>query len=379
MEAHPLEGFSKDSLYRSIAFLKLSNSEEGYGLFQELQKNEAFSRLPAEMRGKLLAILYQVYAKVQDIKKAFRYYPETDPDDKLKLPVQYRRIRHLTSYLASPEASQKGGRLSLWNTAYMNDDREGLTFLNILQDSAKAPNVTKIINACFPEANTSREYNDQPTFLGDNVYTTSLSLAKDNIPMWVAYADNGNGCMITYSMDYLNLRKDSHLPTDVSLYSDRDFPLYWVAYRSKGASDPNHCMIHHPDENKKRLEAMNESLKRICELLEKLPAFSPDSSEVNDVIHSFIRCCLSEVRFLVKDAEYAYEQEIRMCHYSKEYHLETAHSDIPRLYIELDQEVRLEEVVLGPKVNPYEEAQLRTWLRNTGKVDQVKHSERHYR
>lgn len=185
--------------------------------------------------------------------------------------------------------------------------------------------------------------------------------------MWIAYADTGKGCAVTYSEEFLRLLHRRDLVTDVACYSDADYPLYKVCYiDSKTLGNSEHYGT---------LKEINCVIRTIIQLLRNLKSQLEDMVHTNGygqkleyVIIEFVRSCFNEVRFLIKDSEYASEEEIRMIHYSKEGKLSVEDDKIPRFYIEREGEVLIEEVILGPKIDTFQQNEISTWLYKTGKV-----------
>lgn len=356
-------------LLRCLARLQISDGEEGYSLFQELKANDCFSALNPVDRGKLLIILFQIYKNILDIKEHCRYYPDSN-----NLPVQYRSIKRLKNYLEG-EKNQLG-RFSLWNIAYMNDYFEGESFNKMLKEVAD--NDYEEIAEYYINSKEDDNGDDLISSAEKNIYISSLSLKKDVIPMWIAYADTGKGCAVTYSEEFLRLVHRRDLVTDVACYSDADYPLYKVCYiDAKTLGNSEHYGT---------LKEINCVIRTIIQLLRNLKSQLEDMVHTNGygqkleyVIIEFVRSCFNEVRFLIKDSEYASEEEIRMIHYSKEGKLSVEDDKIPRFYIEREGEVLIEEVILGPKIDTFQQNEISTWLYKTGKVKKVKRSNRHYR
>ena len=356
-------------LLRCLARLQISDGEEGYSLFQELKANDCFSALNPVDRGKLLIILFQIYKNILDIKEHCRYYPDSN-----NLPVQYRSIKRLKNYLEGEK--DQLGRFSLWNIAYMNDYFEGESFNKMLKEVAD--NDYEEIAEYYINSKEDDNGDDLISSAEKNIYISSLSLKKDVIPMWIAYADTGKGCAVTYSEEFLRLVHRRDLVTDVACYSDADYPLYKVCYiDSKTLGNSEHYGT---------LKEINCVIRTIIQLLRNLKSQLEDMVHTNGygqkleyVIIEFVRSCFNEVRFLIKDSEYASEEEIRMIHYSKEGKLSVEDDKIPRFYIEREGEVLIEEVILGPKIDTFQQNEISTWLYKTGKVKKVKRSNRHYR
>lgn len=359
-------------LLRCMARIHMSEGEEGYTLFQELKENDVFFALDSVDRGKLLIILFQIYKNILDIKERCRYYPDSN-----NLPVQYRSIKRLKNYLEGEK--DQSGRFSLWNIAYMNDYFEGESFNKIL--SKVADKDYKEIAEYYINSKEDDNGGNLISSAEKNIYISSLSLKKDVIPMWIAYADTGKGCAVTYSEEFLRLVHRRDLVTDVACYSDADYPLYKVCYietnDKQGAEEADNT-----------LKEINSSIRTILHLLSILesnlndmdyPDEKEEKTKLKNVIDEFVRSCFNEVRFLIKDSEYASEEEIRMIHYSKEGKLSVEEDKIPRFYIEREGEVLIEEVILGPKIDTFQQNEISTWLYKTGKVKKVKRSNRHYR
>lgn len=386
-----------EMLYRSIARINISKDEDGYEFFQNLRENDIFNRLEAQQRGKIMVYLFQLYDIILKIKRDCQFYHTRSNE----LPVHYRSMARLKSYLLND--SKNKGRLSLWNIAYMNDYQEGQSFIVMLKSQSKME-LASMVDRCFFRQVSEKIFMSAGN---ENVYITSLSLKKDFIPMWIAYADNGTGCALEYSEDFLNLRKGPDYLTDVSEYSDRDFPLYKVVYvntkkyiteDSVGNADGNN-QEKADGKNQEREKDLIESLGKTSNIIDQLVKYidgfydkdksdteesnmkekNTKNSNLRDFIEQIIGTCLNQIRFLVKDIEYESEEEVRIVHYSKEHLVDAPENKMPRLYIELDRDVQIEQVTLGPKVNSYDESELITWLNQTGRVKHIQRSERHYR
>ncbi len=302
-------------LLRCLARIQLSVGEEGYSLFQELRANDYFSALDSVERGSLLIFLFQIYKNIMDIKELCRYYP--DPDN---LPVQYRSIKRLKSYMEG-EKDQSGG-FTLWNIAYMNDYLEGEAFDTILQTAAD--NAYKETVERYTKTKEQDNVSNLISSADKNIYISSLSLKRDAIPMWVSYADTGKGCAVTYSEEFLRLMHHRDLVTDVASYSDADYPLYRVCYIETNSKLGARADDRAPKDDI-MLKEINSYIRTILRLVSNLISNLEDMAypyekkrNLIHVIDEFVRSCFNEVRFLIKDSEYASEEEIRMIHYSKE-------------------------------------------------------------
>ncbi len=398
-----------ETLYRSLARINLGKNEEGYSRFQNLRENDIFRRLDARKRGELMAVLFQIYEQVLQIKALCRYVP-TASGGGFSIPVHYTKIPALKALVS--EDADKPGRLRLWNTVYMNDSFEGEHFINMLRqakierlkkENGKQPmspeaQAEQMIENYFPYLHRQHSQEDPLIPSNDNTYICSFSEQKDEIHMWIPYADNAKGCALTFTEGFFGMRSSEDRLTDVASYSDADYPLYKVQYldvskwKCEGMrySDPNN-QIHN----------ILTVLDKLWELLDTLelrlsggslrekpmdaasqevdPDANSDSQQTNQLVRGFVASCLNDVRFLIKDAEYSYEKEIRLIHYSTDAQQDMEHFEIPRLFVEMARDVQIREVRLGSKIDEPTANAIVSWLTKTGKVDRITRSGRHYR
>ncbi len=73
------------------------------------------------------------------------------------------------------------------------------------------------------------------------------------------------------------------------------------------------------------------------------------------------------------------DMEVRLIKHSYKPQVDEQSSDIPRLYVEVDRKIRIEEVCLGTKIDPLVANEIATWLYETDRVHKVSVSKRHYR
>lgn len=380
-----------ETMYRSLARLQLYENEEGYELFQSLQKNSTFRKLTAAKRGELLMCLFRLYQQISNIKDICKFVPDTQTSDAKNLvPVHYTKINTLKRLL--PENPDTPGKLRLWNTIYMNDSFEGECFIEMLEKAAiqlesnhqptentteQQREISEKIERYFPHPNKKCIDEDTLTPINQNIYVTSFTKLDNAIPMWVSYADDAKGCTITFTEDFLDIQKAEDTLTDVSIYSDHDYPLYVIQYIDRDS-----------DENIESILNIMEEIWRILDDLEKRMEENPNipkwdthiaGLDEKGIIRNFVTSCLNEIRFLFKSSEYSHEKEIRMVHHSFEPKIDLDNFDVPRLYVEVDKDIQIEKVQLGPKIEASQANEIVTWLTNTHKVAHVTKSGRHYK
>lgn len=385
------------TMYRSLARIRLSEEEEGFGMFQRFKENELFRRLKAEKRGELLVGLFRLYEQIVMIKDICRFVPNVKGKEEW-LPVHYTKIDTLKKLLPSDKNSV--GKLRLWNTVYMNDTFEGESFIEMMKHAAKKnmyPNgatdeantidrrVIEKMKRYFPYLDKTTSSEETLVPINENIYVTSFSREKNGIYMWIPYGDDAKGCTITFEEDFFDIRKTRDALTDVAAYSDRDYPLYEIQYLSEeDLSESNRHenkitnILHIMDKIWKILDDLENRLENIG-VLSTIQDKKENGQREKALVHGFIADCLNEVRFLVKSSEYSFEKEVRMLHYSYEPKLETENYDIPRLYVDVDRDIHIKEIKLGPKISGFETNEIVSWLSKTGKVGYITKSGRHYK
>lgn len=377
------------ALYRAFARVRLGENEEGYSAFLHFQNNDSFRRLEAELRGRILIHLFLIYEKVLEVKEICRC--SLDKGGNIDVPVHYTKICTLKKLLEEHE--DKEPKLRLWNTVYMNDSFEGGTFIAMLEAMSRDKEEARELLAGYFHHLKNSSANMVP--VNGNVYVTSFSKLKDSIHMWNAYADDAKGCALTFAEDFFDIRDSGKTRTGVSVYSDKDYPLYEVQYIDGTV-----------------LEAFGKgetpgggdggALKTVCQCLESVwrelcrteelfgredGAFGKTEDQSGKIrlwkdaeneCRIFITDCLNEIRFLFKDIEYEHERELRMIQYSRWPEIEEESFEIPRLFVEVEKEIHMKNVCLGKRITRQESNGIVSWLYKTGKVENVKGSERHY-
>lgn len=395
------------TMYRSLSRIRLSKGEEGYEMFRRFIENDEFRRLEAAKRGEILVGLFRLYEQIIKIKNVCRYVQNTgDIDAPIVGPVHYTKIDTLKKLL--PDEKDGSGKLRLWNTVYMNDSFEGESFIDMLKyveekrleknkTNSSKKNTMKMMKRYFPYLNEDSSKDEQLVPLNDNIYVFSFSKAINEIYMWVSYAEDAKGCAITFENDFFDIRKTEDTLTDVSSYSDEDYPLYEIQYldwddldrwekRKSGEVSDN----ENAEESKimKILDIMDEMWDILDDLESRMAGKgvlelnwneSGGGQKETQMVRNFVAGCLNEVRFLIKSSEYSHEKEVRMLHYSYEPKFDTENFDVPRLYVEMDRDIRIKEVKLGSKISDPQVNEIVSWLTKTGKVECITKSGRHYK
>ncbi len=196
-------------------------------------------------------------------------------------------------------------KLRASNTAYLNDPQEGK-----LPDDMKNTELQELFDAQCDAVGPDVCLNNKGEILSQhNAYVLSFTDSKEaDIPMWIYYADQGNGCRIEFDV------------------ADKTVPIYKVIY----------------EENE--LKAALESIRSALEQWGYPEAILPYAKKV-----------ASQLLYLYKKKHFSYEHEARlvlMCEPDDPMvHEEVREGEVfPRIYAESPVPTPIKSVVLGPKV-----------------------------
>lgn len=292
-------------------------------------------------KDKLKLQICYLYVVVCEMKERLRY------NGKDNCVAHYTKINNL-KYLVKPkkviENNGKTPYIRLNNVAYMNDPTEGKVFLKLLKNTKKE--VENIIKDLYNTRNCDvrKEFNDT-----EHVYLTSFSEAIDtSLPMWVGYSQDATGCCLLYSIDDFDkedLNSDAY--NMMLALGNED--------EKKENNKDSYCLynIKYIDEkqlNNKKEEAIKSNLEEIAEILLKMNHLNDDK------VKSIVKNILAQVRYLFKDKDYSYEKEVRVVRFCTDeerikYTDEKEGFVVPHAYIDLEKELKVREVILGPKVD----------------------------
>lgn len=240
------------------------------------------------------ALCYETMAKILKRKSLFRH-KEAEAE-----------LYHYTSLSAMEKLTRKGAKFRLSNVAYLNDPMEGHLFIKHMKN-------------CFDGEQFSgwsylrRERGLVP--VSDSFVASFTDSAEEQLPMWVQYGDDGQGCRIGIRPKSLKA------------------PLYSIVYDAHTLSQ--------------FLDSVRGALKTY---LERVGTVNMDT----DIVFHYAASVLTQVSYLCKDAHYEHEREMRILLFSD---LASAKVEgkiregevFPRLFIELEDEVEISSITLGPK------------------------------
>ena len=350
-----------------------------------------------ESKVKIIGSIYKIYDQICHIKRQCILTCKNKDENGNGIDFRhYTSINTLKLLLSEKENASPRMRLS--NVAYMNDPSEGQAFNEIakhisFKDKNKEYNdTTKSGQTAFEfieeRAKNSRGYKKTGNY--KKVYMTSLSANIDYIYMWGLYGGNGKGCNIRFGVDFFDVW-ETYPENYIPYYEAPKYPLYMVCYlKAENGLQGEYEYSDLPVEN--ILQYHKEKQMKICKDIENISNLiwsirsiidSPEMKGAADEkfyasIYAIIDNMLDEVKYLFKYSEYKDEEEARVLIYSENIKTdEGKEDDIPRIYSEIDKEIDISEIMLGPKAE--DTYKLKTWLYANKKVDDVTESQRHYR
>jgi hypothetical protein len=222
----------------------------------------------------------------------------------------------------------KGAYLRLTNGRQMNDPLEGKILLDYILDNN---NLDKDL--------TLKKWD--PTYW----YISSATTETDSLPMWKQYGGNAEGGMLIYDSGYLK-----------SIIEKEDIDIYRVCYIDVVENKIKKIISNSlkDDEIKKLEKNINHLKNKIKKLKEKIENLEGTLKEKMEILELYIST-LSDIAFLFKKYDYAYENEYRIV-VNRAYNEDKIEEQVnpnyifPFLYTYLkDKELKYSKLILGPK------------------------------
>jgi len=200
---------------------------------------------------------------------------------------------------------------------------------------------------------------------GKNTFLVSLSNNIDtSLPMWTQYTGDGQGACLVLNSEYFDYEDSSSLVIKQDESADSDSTV-------KNVSKECYCLYKVRyikwDDNEHKYNIKDNSnlqtlIKSICHKLISLKITENTNEQEKGKLKAIIQNLLDQVRFLFKDDIYSYEKEDRIIKFENDptkvsFTGENENFVVPHTYIEIDRSLKIDEVILGPKVkNPTEAA-----------------------
>lgn len=378
------QSFSKCSLY----------PEQGSGAFESLKKSVEFLYYPSEDQGRILVALMKLYRPIQRIKNCCRLTTEELGGKRV---AQYTSLNTLKALLHEPADGENPPRFRASSSGFMNDLFEGDVFLKLLFQNAPSEIAANLKN-CHE---LTRDWqNSNVHIVKNNIYIASF--VKDEpdtsgaFNMWNIYGDAENGCILQFDNSFFDIRNSTKNKKPVEQYfisgdTDADYPLYAIEYVQR---EKERCTL----ENGEQEDAIQEALKELSmqlasfhdvqrsiqnresegESTDMQPRANVRKKKAEQCISSFVSDRLNEIRYLFKDQNYRYENEIRAVISSGDYKVYERNGrngqSTQITYVEIDRPIERMDVVLGGKIDPIDVQHLTTWMRQTGRVIRITQS-----
>lgn len=258
----------------------------------------------------------------------------------LEIPNDVKQVAYYTTlqnfqYILNDERDKEKYRIPVFDANHMNDPNEGVLLYKFLEKHVKHFN-----NAIKPREMYSRYVCSE-----EFVFLKSFSLNIDSLPMWVHYGNGGQGCCVVVNSDTF-INSDTINNREEKAYETKtpkdDYSLYRVVYFDGRSIDQ--------DEYPELQPLLNSLIQALAELFEHN---SGDS--ITAQLVKIANYYLSRIKYLFKHNDYAYEKEVRIIlHRNTEESLKdvkATDTSFPKLYVYLKNQIQLDEIILGPKVN----------------------------
>lgn len=246
----------------------------------------------------ILSINEEFYSIVENIKEILKVKEKE---------VNTLKIEHYTSlttmYKLINDNNPKDSYLRLTNGRQMNDPLEGRVLLDYLTR----------------EENNLEKEEWKPTFW----YISSATSEMDSLPMWKQYGEDTSGVMLVYDSNFIK-----------EILEEPKVDIYKVAY-VKINEDKLELVSNEniDDDERKNLE---ENIKKLKEM---------NISEISIPV-------LSNLSFLFKKSDYAYESEYRIVIDTEisrnKISVQNGFDEIRFLYVYLEKALQYSNVILGP-------------------------------
>ena len=238
------------------------------------------------------------------------------------------------NYIIRKKDSKSQPRLRISNIAYLNDPSEGNVLLQLLKKSVQSNVFDLLLGNENAEENKLVEVPFSKVFIG------SFSTAKNKLPMWTLYGDDSKGCCLVfddYFFDKKNELIEEKANVDDKNVSSQELILYRVKYLDTDKLDESDTIVGY--------------LKKIANILDLFEGIISKYESVR----TWIMALLDEIRFLFKDSDYDYENEVRIIIHAENSEIQVDDGqnelNIPRLYVDLQRKLIYKEIILGSKID----------------------------
>lgn len=237
-------------------------------------------------------------------------------------------------------------RLRYYNSGYMNDPKEGRILLEFFNKEDDDDVLKSFLAGEIGEE--SNVYIGSLVEVNDN---DDLTSHDDDLVLWRTYGKDGEknegcGCCLVIDQAFFDKHTKPAKGSVERLVSDATKQhLYKIIYCDR----KRNIVSDGGDEIKRKVTSLGTTLKRMVQF--KNTASDGDKAIIDKLIFHLI----SEVRFFFKQADFQYENELRVLKFVPPNSTLVKYDENDKLYIESNKFItkHIKKLVLGPKVpNP---------------------------
>lgn len=369
MQIQQSEDFKKDNefIYNTYAVQSSDNDSVNVtNLREEGELSPALKSIEQNAKDILCKIKEQ---DMDSFEIFYKYYPELvsavlfiqnelvfNYDGKVEI-CHYSKISTL-KHIIKQKNNEVQPKFRISNIAYLNDPSEGNVLLQILKKKMNESSY----NILFASIDENEKLEQIPF---NNVFIGSFTTAKNKLPMWTLYGDDSKGCCLVfddYFFDDKNVLVEAKINEDKVSRNSQDLTLYKVKYI-------DFDKMNKEETNDVILDTIGKIANSINNLERVISRYESVRKWINDL--------LDMIRFLFKDFDYNYENEVRVIIHAEDAQIKLDDaSTIPRLYVEIQKKLTYKEIILGSKID--KPVEIAPFLLHSGMVKKVTKSGIHY-
>lgn len=369
MQIKPSLNYKKDNEFGYDTFDILSSSSESTNVTKlsegnklspalkllELKAKDVLSEL-GKQDSEDFKLFNMYYSELVSLVLFIQNELEFNYDGKVEI-CHYSKISTLKHIIKQKDCEvQPKFRIS--NIAYLNDPSEGNVLLQMLKMKVKEQNY----NVLFGNVNEDEKLEQIPF---SNVFIGSFLTAKNKLPMWTLYGDDSKGCCLVfddYFFDEKNVLVEAKMNEAKVSRNYQDLTLYKVKYIDFDKLDKD-------EERDAIIDAIGNIADDLNDLEKVILKYESVQRWINDL--------LDMIRFLFKDVDYNYENEVRVIIHAEDAQIRLDYTQtVPRLFVEIQKKLEYKEIILGSKTE--KPVEIAPFLLHSGMVKKVTKSGIHY-
>lgn len=289
--------------------------------------------------------LYELGALVEKILYESRFVF----DEKQKI-AHYTKKEVLTALFDIEKIKYNKSKLRVHNSIHMNDPNEGAFLEKLIlhvcknekNDLSDIEKVNNIFEKIYKNSMNEREVITK----NNSVYLLSFSKQIDLLEMWISYSDYAKGVCILVGRDFFEINDMEVKNDDMDIYDInlvKRQQLYEVKYFNLKREN---VFSNYADLEKNIIKLKNFLIK----------IFDDNCADNYELLNA-VGIILDHIRFIFKDKDYSFEQEVRLIRLDS---LENTKmeliNNVPKIFTEFDGDIRkCKEIIFGSKFSNIEE------------------------